>query len=180
MATSKLHLLLMLFVGFLFESCALVLGGTHGSIKSYKYNNVNKVALESTVNKIIWNTSNITVADTVQKNYMIYEKDGKDDTVYTKHPNADAYVNISIAKNGLVYRYEFQYVGTIEEWQNNTFSELSIAYAYDEKDNGGSEGNGSFPWYKRSLKKRLIKVFESEFIEKVDKELGVKHTEPKE
>ena len=53
---------------------------------------------------------------------------------------------------------------------------ISIAYAYDENDRGGSEGNGGVTWYKPFLKKKLIDVFEKEFIEKIDRKLGVKHT----
>jgi hypothetical protein len=84
-------------------------------------------------------------------------------------------VDIRISGSTFLNSYTFQYVGSQEDWNRDTASEISIAYAYDKEDNGGSDGNGDFPWYKSSLKNRLISIFEREFIDKLDKELNVKH-----
>lgn len=164
--------LFCVFSMLVFQSC--VLGGTHGSIKAYNYP-VTKYTLEKAINSVISKKSNIKMADTTQQNYVIDLTGGKRDTLFTKHNNC--YVDFSLAINQVVYEYEFQYVGTKEVWDTSKVSCLSIAYAYDDKYNGGSEGNGGFPWYKPSLKKKLVTVFENEFINKVDEELGLKHTE---
>lgn len=76
------------------------------------------------------------------------------------------------------YEFIFIYYGDPEDWDTAKTSEIFIAYAWDENTHeGGSVGNGGVTWYKLTLKNRLIKVFESEFISKVDKELGVAHKE---
>ena len=55
-------------------------------------------------------------------------------------------------------------------------SEISIAYAYDKDLNGGSEWMGGLEWYRFALRKHLLHLFESEFIDKLDKELNQKHS----
>lgn len=146
--------------------------GTHGSIKSYTYP-VKKVVLEEAVNKVIAKSRNIQIEDTVQKNFIVDITNGKNDTIRSVHN--PAYVDIRISGSTFLNSYTFQYVGNQQDWNRDTTSEMSIAYAYDKEDKGGSEGNGDFPWYKSSLKNRLISVFDREFIDKLDKELNVKH-----
>ena len=84
------------------------------------------------------------------------------------------YLTIYITKNDIEYEYTFQYPGTEDEWANSKESVISIAYAYDDKGNGGSDGHGdfNFHWF---LKRHLTGIFEGEFIDKVDKRLGKKH-----
>ncbi len=164
----SLYVLLSLIVQL--SSC--ISAGTHGSIKSYTYP-VKKIVLEEAVNKVIAKNANIQRQDTVQKNFIIDVTNGKNDTIRSVH-NLE-YVDIEISGNTFLNSYTFQYVGSKDDWNRDTTSEISIAYAYDKEDNGGSEGNGDFPWYKSLLKNKLISVFEKEFIYKVDKELKVKH-----
>lgn len=68
------------------------------------------------------------------------------------------------------YEYIFQYSGTEEDWDTAKNSELSIAYAYDENDNGGSESDGGVSW---TLKSRLVRRFETKFISKLESFLKV-------
>jgi hypothetical protein len=150
--------------------------GTHGSIKSYQYP-CSKQALQNAVEKVIAADGSVR-RDTIV-NYRIDETNGKNDTVWNNYYNDTInYVTIYIKNGNTVYNFVFHYTGTKEQWDTSKVSDISIAYAWDENTyEGGSEGNGGVTWYTPFLKKRLTDVFESEFISKIDKELGVKHTE---
>ncbi len=142
-------------------------GGTHGSIKTYEYQ-VSKATLE----KAIWKVINLSVniqRDT-SKNYYNDSMNYYNDSVM--------YITIKIRKGEIENDYTFRYGGGKEYWDTAIKSSIFIAYAFDKQGNGGSEGNGGIRWYKPVLKKKLISVFESEFVSKVDKVLGVNHTEP--
>ncbi len=137
-----------------------VTGGTHGSIKTYEYE-VSKYMLEEAVLKVINSNSNIQ-RDTANGYY-----NGSD----------NSYITIEISKGELVNDYTLRYGGNKEYWDTARRSSIFIAYAFDKEGNGGSEGDGGVTWYNVSLKSKLITLFESEFISKLDKELGVNHTE---
>jgi hypothetical protein len=104
----------------------------------------------------------------------------KKDTVDTVHNNyyndGIRYLTIYITKDNVLYEYTFHYYGTDEYWETSTESSISLVYAYDGKGNGGSEGNDGFKG-ELKLRKKLTSIFESEFITKVDKQLGKSHTE---
>ena len=165
----NLYVLLSSLIVMQMSSC--LTAGTHGSINSYKYP-VKKIVLEEAVNNVISKNPNIQKVDTAQKSFIVDITKGKNDTMRSVHN--PAYVDIRISGSTFLNSYTFQYVGSQDDWNRDTTSEISIAYAYDEEDNGGSEGNGDFPWYKSSLKNRLISIFERQFIDKLDKELKVK------
>ena len=135
-------------------------GGTHGSIKNYDFP-VSKYILEKAVLKVISNNPDIK-RDTAKH----YYNDGED------------YITIEITKGEIVNRYTFRFYGRKEDWDTAKTSEIFIVYAWDKEGNGGSEGNGGVKWYKLTLKKKLVSLFESEFVFKLDKELGINHTEP--
>lgn len=116
--------------------------GTHGSIKSYTYP-VKKTVLEEAVNNVIAKNNNIQKVDTVQKNFIVDITNGKNDTIRSVHN--PAYVDIRISSSAFLNSYTFQYVGSQDDWNRDTTSEISIAYAYDKEENGGSEANGDFP-----------------------------------
>jgi len=127
--------------------------GTHGLIKGYEYP-VSKYVLGKVVFHVISNSPNIN-RDTAKD----YYNDG------------ESYITIEITKGEVLNRYTVHFYGDKVDWDTSKTSQISISYAYDNDGNGGSEGNGGFPWYKSSLKKKLISIFESEFINKIDKEL---------
>ncbi len=169
----KRTVLVYLWLALFLVSC--IGAGTHGSIKAYEYP-VSKYRLEDAVEKVIKESSNIR-RDTV-KNYMVDFTDGKSDTIYSDHYNdGERYFTINIFSGGGENEYIFHFTGREEDWATATTSRISISYAFDENDKGGSEGNGGVTWYKPFLKKKVVTVFEKEFIEKLNKELGVKPTE---
>ncbi len=154
-----------------FSSC--LSAGTHGCIKAYAYP-VKKNELQHAVNAVISNSNNLT-QDTIPQNPLVDVTNGKHDTI--KGLSNDAYVELYISRDGKKYRYTFRYTGNKNDWNRDTTSEIFIAYAHDENGRGGSEGNGGIGWYTPFLKKKLIKVFEEEFIDKIDENLKVKHRE---
>ena len=136
-----------------------MIAGTHGSIKGYKYF-TSKYDLEKAVHQVI-SESQVVKQDTA-KNYY------NDDTNY---------ITVFINEKGLLYNYTFRFYGDKEYWDSSKSSEIFIAYAYDEKHNGGSEGNGGFRWYNNKLKHKLTGAFERELVNKIDKVLGMYHFE---
>ena len=88
------------------------------------------------------------------------------------------YLTIKIKSGTGVNEYTIRYYGPDKDWNILNTSEVFICYAYDENRAGGSEGNGGLTWQNFKLKKKLISIFETELILKVDSILNVTHTEP--
>lgn len=149
------------FVGLiiLFSECGMG-GGTHGSIKAYQYTST-KYQLQFAVERTFKNNSEILQKD----KYINY------------YNNDTNYITFQITKTGIQSTYIIKYGGSKEDWDTSKVSMLSVAYAYNKNGKGGSEGEGGISWYDFGLKKELLVPFESEFIEKVDKELGIRHVE---
>lgn len=167
--------LVILIFSCLFWGCEGIGGGTHGSIKSYTFP-VKKEVLQKKVEKVISNCSNIH-RDSIKYNIVIVDG-GEKDTLWDNYYNDGInYISISIIEKGLPYTYTFHFYGGKEYWDTSKSSAISIAYAHNKEGEGGSEGNGGVKWYDFQLKKELTEPFEREFIDKIDKELGVKHTE---
>lgn len=139
--------------------------GTHGIIKSYQYP-VAKHTLQNAVQKVIDRNGNI-----LRDKLKAYN----DSTKMDYYNDGDNYITITIIKNQLQNRYTFKYGGDKEYWDTSKFSNIFICYAFDKDGKGGSEGNGGFPWYKFGLKKKLVELFEKEFVNKVDTVLGQKY-----
>ena len=149
--------------------------GTHGSIKSYQYP-VTKQTLQDAAEKVLAEGGKIQ-RDTIP-HYKIDVTDGKNDTLWDNYYNDTVhYVTIFITNDGKPYQYTFHYTGDSQYWKETNTSELSIVYAWNEKDQGGSEGDGGVTNRLPDLKNDLTSLFEQRFIVKIDKVLGVKHTE---
>ncbi|MDB5198468.1 MAG: hypothetical protein JWO92_431 [Chitinophagaceae bacterium] len=173
MATKFIHPgtfnLTVLFMIVSFSSCFTA--GTHGSLKSYEYT-INKYTLQKAVDKVIMNSDNIKCDTT--NNYIIDKTNNRNDTIIDNRDNdGETYVTIDIKEeNGNSNNYTFQYAGDKNYWDTSMTSSISLAYAYDKDGNGGSEGNGGIGL---TLKNKLIKIFEREFLSKVNNELSQKH-----
>ncbi|MBS1778908.1 MAG: hypothetical protein JST70_06260 [Bacteroidetes bacterium] len=138
-----------------FVSC--VSGGTHGSIKRYRYH-VSKYELEKAIQEII------------SENPIIYQDSIKD------YLNDDTgYVRIHIVQKGLPFTYVFRYYSDKEYWDTSKTSEIFIAYAYDAKHEGGSEGG--IKKHRKEFMQELLRPFNQELISKIDTILNEKHTE---
>lgn len=147
--------------------------GTHGSIRAYKYS-VPKQKLQTAVERVIAEGDNIRRDTTV--NFIVDVTAGRPDTIYDNTYNDTTnYFTIFIYRKGVVNTYTIQYYGDSVYWDTATTSELSIAYAWDEIRRGGSEGHGEVTRYNPALRNSLLKIFEQDFISKVDSLLGVKH-----
>jgi len=149
----------ILFVIVLMCLNACIGGGTHGYIKAYRYR-IPKGELESVVRQVIVSSSSI-----------------RQDTAYNYYNNDTTYITIAINDENRPYTYIFRYYGNKEYWDTSQTSEIFIAYAYDEKRNGGSAENGGVTKGNNQLRKRLLEPFEREFISKIDSMLGMEHTE---
>ena len=175
--------LLVIFIVALSGCWYLSISEGHGSIKAYKFP-VTKFELEKAVDSVL--KKNMDVKRVITYYYYSYDSINKvtseamDSTkgsvkVFDSAENdGKRYLTIYITKNDIEYEYTFQYPGTEDDWANSKESVISIAYAYDDKGNGGSDGHGdfNFHWF---LKRQLTGIFEGEFIDKVDKRLGKKH-----
>ena len=160
-------LILIALVGL--TSCNIG-AGTHGSLKTYQYATT-KYKLVEAVMTVLKNNPRISI-DTVD-NIIIDNTKGKSDTIHNNYYNDTiTYLTIKVKTNKEQNDYIFRYSGNIDSWKTYNTSSISICYAYDKFGKGGSEGNGGVGG---KLLKQLVKVFELEIIEKVDKELKLTH-----
>lgn len=150
-------LLFILLCAYLFIGC--MGGGTHGSIKCYLYP-VAKSELEKVVKMVISNTPTI-IQDSIKEYYN----------------NDTTYLTIKVYEKEEVYNYIFRYGGDQHYWDSSKTSSLFIAYAFDNEGKGGSSGNGGVKWNNFKLKEEFTGAFERGFIERIDQELKIKHTE---
>ena len=146
----------ILFLALLLLGCGIN-GGTHGSIKGYRYN-IPKDKLQEGINTVISKSQNI-IRDTTTN----YYNDGEN------------YLTIKIRKEDVENTYTFRFYGKKEDWDTSKSSEIFIAYAHDKEGNGGSEGDGGLSGQREKLKKELVSIFEGEFINKLDREVGQNH-----
>ncbi len=157
-------IILILVIGLTTSCGFLKLTGGAGSIKSYQYS-VTKYELEKAVNKVIEN------------NISLYRPSLKNQPFSGDYYNKDGYVTLKIFQPDTV-EYTFRYYNNEEYWKISKSSGIFIAYAYNNKGQGGCEGYNSFRFKKR-LRKEFTNEFETEFINKVDAELGLKHIDTK-
>jgi hypothetical protein len=161
-------LLLFALIGNLY-SC--LTAGTHGSIKDYNFL-VPKNSLQKIAEEVI--SENPDIQKDTTKNYIVNITDGKNDTISNnRYSDDDNYVTVKISNtiNNEVGEFTFQYVGDQKNWDTSKSSSLSIAYAFDEKGNGGSNQNGDLT-SNLELRTKLITLFESKFIDRINKKLG--------
>ena len=144
-------------------------GGGPGEIKGYQYP-VTKYELEKAVDSVLKKNVNIR-RDTVD-NYITEIDSNKneirlEDNYYN---NGISTLIINIKKDSVVYNYFIRYYGDSASWDTTNEVVLGITYV-----NGYSEGkNKPSP----ELKKKFTNIFESEFINKVDQQVGKSHIEP--
>ena len=149
----------MLLPCLLLTSC--LGGGTHSSIKAYQYQ-ISKYSLDSAVQKVLKINPNIN-----------------QDTTKDYYNDLHTYVTIEIGQPDGKYEYTFRYGDDSTYWDtSHNLSDLFICYAHDPGKNGGSEGNSGLTWRNRSLKRKLIKPFETEFISKLDSTVNMTSTNP--
>jgi hypothetical protein len=134
-------------------------GGTHGSLKAFKFS-VPKSILQNKVEEVINQNPKIAIAPITGTFTSQYYNDGI------------RYVSINIADSEDSLEYVFQYSGTDVDWDTSKTSTISIAYAFDQAGNGGSEGSNNFKWYNSKAKQRLVSVFEKELVSPLRQKLS--------
>lgn len=139
----------------LISSC--IGAGTHGSIEAYQYP-VKKSELQKVAHYIIVANSSI-----------------KQDTLNDYYNNDSVYITMQISESGISNSYTIRFYDWKQGADSAENSSISIAYAFNKNNEGGSEGDGGVKWYNPALKKELMEPFERQFINKIDQQLGVKH-----
>ncbi len=148
----------MLVIGFTLMGCTSITGGTHGAIEIYEYS-VTKSVLEKAVWKIIGTNPNI-------RRDTIYQNDG---IKYGYYNDSINYISFVITKGDLTNDYTVKYAGDSKYHDTSKISAISIVYAWDKDGNGGHEGISG------RVKKQIVSLFETEFVNKIDNELNLKH-----
>jgi hypothetical protein len=162
---------LMIFVLIISLTGCFFGAGTHGSIRGYQYPTT-KYELEKAVMTVIKNNKSI-YRDTTKDSTS-----GKSDADFNNYYNdGKNYVTIKIKGADIEYEYTFRYYGGEEYWKTSTNSEIFICYVHDGKGNGGNAGDGSFDKTPPEIKRNMIKLFETKFVNKIDKELHLVHTD---
>ena len=133
--------------------------GTHGSIKGYQYS-VSKALLSDAVNNVIKNDTTIHLDP--KRGY------------YNDNVN---YFTITIKSAGDENEYTIRYLGDSSTWSTSSTSEIFICYIYDEKGNGGSAGNDNWEKTPDDIKKKMVDLFETKFVNKIDRALQVEHVD---
>ena len=146
--------------------------GTHGSIKGYEYIIV-KDSLQNAIMKVINNSPNIyrdTSLDELGSMPSTEKNDGRDHVANSNYYNdINNYVTIKITSGKNINKYIFRYYGGEETWRSSPTSKIFICYAFDNENNGGSEGSGEIS---KKMKNQFTEIFENEFISKIDRELN--------
>ena len=172
---TKILTCIFFILAFSFAGC--IGAGTHGSIKGYQYS-INKNSLQNAIMIVIHDNPNIyrdTSLDSLGSSPALDHSDGGDyiagDNYYNEIKH---YVTIKITSGQSMNEYTFRYYGSDEDWKTSSTSEIFICYAYDKNRNGGSEANGEVS---KKMAKDFTDVFEKEFVDKVDKQLNLTHTD---
>ncbi|RZJ71523.1 MAG: hypothetical protein EOO47_22875 [Flavobacterium sp.] len=162
---------------FLLLSCEMISAG-HGGFTTYSFE-VKKRDLETAIMKVIKTDSNFYREPEVSKEYKdVYKEVTKErnqenpdiqiDTNYVDYYNdGKNYVTIKIKNTD--YKFTFRYIGDQEYWNNSTNSQFYIVYMRDQYNRGGGYKDKLEPPFTN----KLTNVFETEFVQKVSKELGI-------
>ncbi|MHB8260178.1 MAG: hypothetical protein ACYDCN_16820 [Bacteroidia bacterium] len=162
----KIVLILCLVILSFFIVCAgyfywfaTAFSGGHGKIKAYQFP-VSKYILATAVNNIM--ESDTAIHINITRSY---------------YNDIHNYFTFTIKDVGNENEYIVRYYGDSTFWNTSSTSEIFICYIYDEKGNGGSEGRDNWAKTPDEIKKKMVALFESKFISKIDKTLNKAHTE---
>lgn len=151
------NLIKFILLSFIFQSCNLG-SGTHGFIKSYEFP-ISKYKLENGVDSVMKKNKNI-----------------QPDNKIGFYNDAENYLTFVINKDSFSFEYTIRYLGDKTDWDISSKSEIFICYIFDEKGtSGGSVGDEKFMETPVKMRADMINIFESEFVNKIDRELNVKH-----
>jgi hypothetical protein len=153
--------------------------GSAEAIKGYRYPTT-KDNLEKAVRKVIKNNPNIYLDSTTTKRILDsinLENRNKwtaaDSANYYDHHNA--YVRIKIKVGETENDYLFMYLGDKHYWESSTSSGILLSEVRDKYGKGLSQGHNENGQFKSKMAKEFTTLFETELVNKIDKELNLKH-----
>jgi len=170
-------------------SSAIVGCGSSESIKSYRYQ-IPKDELEKAVFKVINNNPHINL-DTMERKVLVrrHPNDNSDTTTmminvedYTGKEKADllhyysSMTKIKIKDGQTENTYVFKYGGDAQNWKTSTSSTIFISEAHDNNGNSLSQGHNDQGQFKSKAAKAFTDLFETELVNKLDKELNLQHS----
>jgi hypothetical protein len=161
----------------LFDGC-----GSAEAIKGYRYPTT-KYNLEKAVMKVIKSNPHIyrdsskdSIYDsTMEKNVYETATTGADSAIY--YNDGKHFVTIKIKVGQTESDYVCRYLGNDQDWKSSASSEIFISSAHDKYGRGLSQGHNENGEFTSKMAKEFTDLFETEFINKIDKELNLKHTD---
>ncbi len=171
-------IVVVLILGFLYLMHIMAnFNGGAGSLMTYEYP-VSKYELEKIVDSVLIANDGIYRDST--KSYVLIES--ATSTRYSLDSTAGATrevdfyndgiktLRIHITKGGIHHEYFVRFYGDSTTWDSSDQCEIGITYA-----DGYSRGQKK---PSEEIENELLAMFESEFIDKIDKKLGIERTEP--
>jgi hypothetical protein len=165
--------------------------GDASAIKSYSYP-TRQVNLDKAVQKVLRSNPNITIDttpipiivrrnpddlnDTTTKVIRLSEFRGRREDSVSMAEDEKAVLKIWIKAGGIENYYRFRYLGTASYWNSSSTSAIFISFARDKHGNSLSQGENEHGEFRSQLAKDLTSVFETEVVDKIDKELKLDHT----
>ena len=166
-------------IGILVLTPFIVGCGNAEAIKEYRYPTT-KVNLEKAVRKVIKSNPNI-YHDSTQENKLdsIMEKARREHSVADSalyHNDGKYHVTLKIKVGQIENSYIFRYQGNEQDWESSSSSGILIVSVRDKYGNSLSQGNNAHKEFSSKTAKESANLFETEFINKIDTELNLKHT----
>ena len=165
--------------------------GDASAIKSYSYA-TRQVNLDKAVQKVLRSNPNITIDttptpiivrrnpdninDTTTKVIRLSEFRGHTEDSIAMAEDEKAVLQIWIKKGEIDNYYRFRYLGTSSHWNSSSSSAIFISYARDKHGNSLSQGHNENGEFRSDLAKDFTSLFETEVVNKIDKELNLEHT----
>jgi hypothetical protein len=174
----------LLIVTFTIVGC-----GSAEAIKSYRYPTT-KYNLEKAVKKVIKSNPHIYL-DTIERKVRVRRNPNDRSDTTTVLINAEdydgkereeilalyaAYTKIKIKVGQTENVYVFQYYGNEQDWKSSQSSAIFISEVHDKYGNTLEQGHNEHGEFRTKRAKGFTELFEAEVINKLDKELNLKHT----
>ena len=167
--------------------------GSAEAIKSYRYS-TKKVNLQNAVTKVLKENPNIYVDMSEPKIKVRRHPENPYSDTTTKMINASDYhdvhgvdsidffeslkaaIKIKIKVGEIENDYVFRYQGDRYYWEKSTTSAIFISYAQDKFGNELEQGHNEKGQFNSKLAKEFTDLFEKEVINKIDRQLNLKHS----
>lgn len=163
--------------------------GSAEAIKSYRYQTT-KDKLEKAVLRVINYNPHIAL-DTIPRKVVVrrHPNDNSDTTTmlidvedYTGKEKQqllsyfESLTKIKITSGQIENTYVFRYHGDEQYWKTSPSSAIFITEARDKNGNSLSQGHNEQGQFKSKIAKGFTDLFETEFVNKLDKDLNLQHT----